>query len=104
MNVLTSSLPGHDDHRRSQDVGYLMIVADGMGGAAAGEQASALAVQTVETFVLDTVKWFLHLGGHEENVLLGELRLALERADRNVIERAETNFHLAGMGTTLTMA
>jgi serine/threonine protein phosphatase PrpC len=103
MNVLTSSLPGHDDSQRSQDVGYLTIVADGMGGAAAGEQASALAVATVEDFVLNTLKWCLHLKGNEGDTLLGELREALERADRAVLERAMAEPRLRGMGTTLTM-
>ena len=103
MTVLTSSLPGHEDSRRSQDVGYLMLVADGMGGAAAGEEASALAVATVEDFVLNTLKWFLRLGGSEGHSLLAELREALERADRTVIEHAEADPRLRGMGTTLTM-
>ena len=74
------------------------------GGAAAGERASALAVESVEAFVLNTLKWFLHLSGHDEHALLAELRQSLERADRTVIERARSNPALQGMGTTLTMA
>jgi protein phosphatase len=75
-----------------------------MGGHAAGEQASALAIATVEDFVLNTLKWFLHLGGSEEHALLTELRTGLERADRAVTDRARSNPRLHGMGTTLTMA
>ena len=74
------------------------------GGAAAGERASALAVGSVEAFVLNTLKWFLHLSGHDEHALLAELRQSLERADRTVIERRRSNPALQGMGTTLTMA
>ena len=81
-----------------------MVVADGMGGAAAGERASALAVTSLEEFVLDTVKWFLHLEGREQSVLFEELRKGLECADRSVIERAQSDPRLVGMGTTLTMA
>lgn len=105
MRICKTSLP--DDAagaKFSDEEGYLMVVADGMGGAAAGEHASALAVSTVETFVLNTLKWFLHMKGQEENTLLGELRQGLERADRSVIERAYSDPQLAGMGTTLTMA
>jgi protein phosphatase len=58
----------------------------------------------VESFVLNTLKWFLHLGGHDEDSLLAELRQSLERADRTVIERARSNPALQGMGSTLTMA
>lgn len=104
MRICATSLPVHDRTRFSDEEGYLMIVADGMGGAAAGEQASAVAVRTIEEFVLDTVKWFLHLGGQEESVLMSELRRGLERADRDVIARAHDDRRLAGMGTTLTFA
>ena len=91
MRICQSSLPETASTRFSDEEGYLMIVADGMGGAAAGEMASALAVWTVESFVLDTLKWFLHLGSKEESALAAELRQGLERADREVIERARTD-------------
>ena len=81
-----------------------MVVADGMGGAAAGEKASALAIATVEDFALNTLKWFFHLGSSEEHALLAELRAGIELADRAVINRARSDPKLHGMGTTLTMA
>lgn len=104
MQVLQSSLRENATTHFSDEEGYLMIVADGMGGAAAGERASAVAVKSVEEFALNTFKWFLHLGGQEEHVLLSELREGLERADREVIRRAQDDPVLRGMGTTLTMA
>ncbi len=104
MRICASSLPDNGATHFSDEEGYLMVVADGMGGAAAGERASALAVASVEAFVLDTLKWFLHLGDHEEHTLLGELRRGLERADRRVLERAHEEPGLLGMGTTLTFA
>ena len=104
MQVCNTSLPGEGKTQLSEEEGYLVVVADGMGGAAAGERASALAVGSVEAFVLNTLKWFLHLSGHDEHALLAELRQSLERADRTVIERHRCNPTLQGMGTTLTMA
>ncbi len=103
MFICASSLIVEEEIRFSDEQGYLMVVADGMGGAAAGEHASSLAITTVESFVLNTVKWFLHLGQPEESELLSELRQSLERADRDVIERAWADSELSGMGTTLTM-
>ena len=61
--------------------GYLFIVADGMGGHAAGEQASALAVQSIEAFALNTLQWFFRLKGAEEQDILKEFQTALQQAD-----------------------
>src|SRR5688500_4616021 len=41
LEVMQTSLP-QPKKRRSSDHSYLLIVADGMGGAAAGEHASAM--------------------------------------------------------------
>ena len=104
LRVCKSSMPGEGETQFSDEEGYLIIVADGMGGAAAGERASALAVGSIEGFVLNTLKWFLHVSGDDEHELLSELRHSLEWADRTVIERARSNRAFYGMGTTLTMA
>jgi serine/threonine protein phosphatase PrpC len=104
MQVCKSSLPDDGSYHFSDEEGYIMVVADGMGGAAAGERASALAVDSLESFVLNAFKWFLHLGGNEQSILFDELRKALERADRSVIARAQADPRLIGMGTTLTLA
>lgn len=88
----------------SDERGYLFIVADGMGGHQAGEQASALAVGTIEEFVLNTLKWFFHLRSDEEQNILEEFQLALRQADAKIFEEASRHPELRGMGTTLTMA
>src|SRR5262249_53983466 len=56
MHVCKTSLPGDGKTQSSEEEGYLVIVADGMGGVAAGERASALAVESVEGFVQNTLK------------------------------------------------
>ncbi|MGO9597910.1 MAG: PP2C family protein-serine/threonine phosphatase [Isosphaeraceae bacterium] len=103
MRICASSLPESETTRFSDEEGYLMIVADGMGGSAGGVEASSMAVRTVESFVLDALKWFLHGQGLEQNTLRSKLRLALERADSDILARAEDEPGLSGMGTTLTM-
>jgi protein phosphatase len=104
MHVCQSSLPDDGLTRFAGEEGYLLVVADGMGGAAAGERASALAVESIEGFVLNTFRWFLHLGPNEEDALYDELREGLERADRAVFNEAQEDLRYHGMGTTLTMA
>ncbi len=68
----------------------LYLVADGMGGAAAGEHASQLAAETVGEFVYKTTS-------REP----GMLTRAFEEANRRVLEAANLDSTLEGMGTTL---
>jgi protein phosphatase len=71
----------------------LYIVADGMGGAAAGEHASKLAGDTVAEYV-----W--KAGQTSGEVLLQ----AIAEANRRVMQEAEEDPAYHGMGTTLTVA
>lgn len=68
----------------------LYLVADGMGGAQAGEHASRIAVETVRDFIRSTPN-----GG------MDTLVAAFEAANRRVMREAEGDISLEGMGTTL---
>jgi serine/threonine protein phosphatase PrpC len=82
-------------------LGHLLVVADGMGGHQGGEYASALAVAGIENLLLNTISWLSRLKGA---AVLDELRQALQITDRWVGEEARRTPGLRGMGTTLTMA
>jgi len=71
----------------------LYVVADGMGGARAGEHASRLAVETVAEV----------LRAAEQRDSQALLR-AIEEANRRVLEAAHNDPKLEGMGTTLLVA
>ena len=71
--------------------GDLLIVADGMGGSAAGEVASRTAVDTVLTHYRD-----------DEGDAGAALHRALEFAHGTVHELSSTQSELSGMGTTCT--
>lgn len=79
---------------------HLLVVADGMGGHRGGEQASAIAVLTVEQFMLNTLQWFFALRGDQP---LAALQEALKRADARIFAASANHPELKGMGTTLTM-
>jgi PPM family protein phosphatase len=103
MVVRQSNLP-HPDTQYGDERGHLFLVADGMGGHRGGEQASALAVMTIEEFVLNTFKWFFELRGPEGQQVLVEFQRALREADVRLNAEMVGRPELYGMGTTLTMA
>jgi protein phosphatase len=104
LEVLATSLPDDPRPALPDPEGYLMLVADGIGGSAGGERASALAVEAAKTHVLRTAKWFFRLDDPDEEVRIRRLRETLEELDRRIIAEAEADPSLHGMGTTLTTA
>jgi protein phosphatase len=101
--VRESSLPQPaTQYGRSR--GYILLVADGMGGHQAGEVASALGVEAVEDYVLHLLRRFSNLRAAEEPGVLRDFKEALRQADDRIVEEAAHDPRLAGMGTTLTLA
>ena len=102
VEILAGSLPQEQDAHLLQRDGYLFLVADGVGGGAAGEVASAIVAREAITHVLETAKWFFQLDDPDEEVRLRLLRETLEKIDWKLIEEGRNDPKLAGMGTTLT--
>ena len=71
----------------------LYVVADGMGGAQAGEHASKLAVDTVDEVI-----------GGAEQPAAETLDRAFQEANARVMQAASVDSSLEGMGTTLVAA
>jgi serine/threonine protein phosphatase PrpC len=103
MQVVQTSLP-QPKIRRSSDMGYLFVVADGMGGRSGGETASALAIGSVESFTLESLKWFAECKGDEQDKVLADFQQALTDASSRIQTIGSMRPELMGMGTTLTLA
>ena len=80
----------NEDYFRIEPALGLYLLADGMGGAKAGERASELAVDTIAGV-------FSKTGQRDAQALLK----ALEMANNRVLQLASTDSKLEGMGTTL---
>jgi protein phosphatase len=80
--------------RKNDDSGYagphFLMIADGMGGAAAGDLASALAIQTMQ-----------RLDAPVDGDLLEALAGAVHRANDRLAETIEEDPAVDGMGTTV---
>ncbi len=72
----------------------LLVVADGMGGHAAGDFASRFAVEELKKEILSSSEM------HPEKII----QSAIQTANIKLIEESHKNPHLEGMGTTLVVA
>lgn len=97
MRVGRSTVATHTGRkRRHNEDAYvcqppLFAIADGMGGARAGEVASSLAAAALQSGEVD--------GNGKERVTA-----LIQAANRSVYERSSQDAEVAGMGTTMTVA
>ena len=91
---------------RSQELqigerGALYLVADGMGGAAAGEVASEMAATGIYRYLIDTWQSDQQVS---EDRFVHRLREAVELANLEIHNYAREHPEVRGMGTTATVA
>jgi protein phosphatase len=79
----------------------IFLVADGMGGANAGEVASRMAVDLVARNIIDQMRNKRGLG---RSRFVKIFRQAVQEANRVIFDEARNNSQSRGMGTTLTGA
>jgi len=97
MRVARTAVATHTGRkRRHNEDAYvlqppLFAIADGMGGARAGEVASGLAAAALQTDDVD--------GSGKDRVIA-----MIQAANRSVYERSSRDAEVAGMGTTMTVA
>jgi protein phosphatase len=85
--------------------GYGLLVADGMGGMAAGDVASRMAICKLIELLVDTSDWTLALKRNKDvKTVFERMRQRFYEIDRTLKDEAKHDHTLSGMGTTLTVA
>jgi protein phosphatase len=86
--------------RRVGKCGFLLMVADGMGGMAAGEVASGMATDAIYAYLMEPSR----PGATEPRRFAERLQGALETANDDIHDYALAHPESRGMGTTATAA
>ncbi len=84
--------------------GGLYIVADGMGGASAGERASSFAVREVAAYLLKEYFDAVLRVRKFSDTIPELIKQSMQYANRVIYDISQGDMNLTGMGTTLTLA
>ena len=94
-------IPQTSDYTDLGEYGVLLVVADGMGGANAGEVASAIAVETIQNmFTPEQVSEAVS----DDKSIQEFMKDVVKSADLNILKRSQEDSSTRGMGTTVVMA
>jgi protein phosphatase len=102
--VLATNLPAGYVPKEVEQSAHALAVADGMGGAAAGEVASALALSLGTSLTIEAARWHLELDAPARTRLSERVNEFFQIIDRALTAHAQRDPGLSGMGTTLTVA
>lgn len=100
MSNLGDSQPGD----LFEEAAFAMVVADGVGGEAAGEVASRQAIYTLLSLALHTPDWNFRWGPKERNAVMWRMKDRFRRVNAALLREASATTGLHGMCTTMTAA
>ena len=86
---------------RGQRLATVMLVADGVGGQAAGSEASRIAAEAITTYVSSTLRCYHAAGATDDKLFLDALRAAAVNAHETVSVESAIRGDIR-MATTLT--
>lgn len=102
--VQYTSLPDPERFARARGrTAFLAMVADGVGGSAAGEEASRYAVEAITEFVLESMRCYYTSDPADDATFAKALEEAALRCHLSLVERTKGNPALEGTATTLTL-
>ena len=102
LQTLITSLPAGAVPDHTGEVNYVMVVADGMGGHAAGEIASQMAISALVSLALDVPDWIFKVDEEHALEIERRARTRVQEVGAMLVDRGRREVALRGMGTTLT--
>ncbi len=103
VEVYHTSLPNPELLSNSERVAFLSLVADGVGGAKAGEEASRIALEHVTRYVTQSLDCYYRSNTANEAGFIHELEEAALKVHAEIAVEAAADPELRGMATTLTL-
>lgn len=104
LETVFTNLPENLPGEAFEEAGYGLVVADGFGGAPAGEVASRNAIYTLLNLALHTSDWQFGWGPKERNTVLWRMKDRFRNVNAALLRDAAAHASLNGMCTTLTAA
>jgi PPM family protein phosphatase len=103
LEIRATSLPTAEQlNDCNARIGFLAMIADGVGGQLAGEVASRLALEEATLYVTQSTGCYYQSDVHADE-FIDLLQEAAMRCHQRVVERASTDADFSGMATTLTL-
>jgi PPM family protein phosphatase len=88
---------------KPERLAFLMMVADGVGGGAKGEEASRGALEAVTQYVQHSMRCYYGANMTDDEEFLEALRQAALQCHEELVRRGEDDPDYRGMATTLTL-
>ncbi len=105
VEIESTSIPMQEGQRFAPAArALLLLVADGVGGGAGGEEASTWTLDTIVRYVAGSSRFFYRGEAPVPEDFLNDLTLAVQWSHAAVRDRGIETPELAGMATTVTMA
>lgn len=103
LDIRSTSLPADEQLRACDErLGFLAMVADGVGGHVAGEEASRMVLEDITQYVTHSTATYYQADAQSET-FVELLQDAAMRSHARLLERAQADADLRGMATTLTL-
>ena len=104
LETVLTTLPAGEVPDRADDAGYALVIADGMGGHAAGELASRMAIAGLVKLVLAMPDWIFRVDDSVSQTAAARSKRRFKHLNSLLLEQGKRDPDVRGMGTTLTAA